>query len=367
MSTSTTTVTEPPQYEFYFRDNRADNKREILRGDRAVETFNEIPIVDIGRIFSESIDDRRAVAKEIREICRSVGFMYIKDHGISQDLIDEVFELSRAYHAQPSEVKMKEYVYNHEKLRGFDQHFTNTPQGPMLQKGSFLYSYDPDNDPAPPLLTMEQRELCVGVYNQWPETPLNFKKTMLRYQSELLGLSRKLLRSFALSLGAEETYFDKMVTAPFVSIILQHYLPTHPEADNRDSLGAHTDWETFTILNQDPVGGLEVLNKNGIYVPAPYIHGTFVVNIGDFLERASNDTFVSTVHRVRNSSGKERYSIPFFLGFNMDVDVSVMPSCTSLENPAKYEPRNLLEYTITRRQKQKAHHEKPGLDAALAV
>lgn len=79
----------------------------------------------------------------------------------------------------------------------------------------------------------------------------------------------------------------------------------------------------FTILNQDMVGGLEILNKNGIYVPAKPIRGTFVVNIGDFLQRISNDVFVSTVHRVRNTTGLERYSIPFFLSFNVDAEVSV--------------------------------------------
>lgn len=71
------------------------------------------------------------------------------------------------------------------------------------------------------------------------------------------------------------------------------------------------------------VGGLEVLNKNGIYIPAKPIRGTFVVNIGDFLQRISNDTFVSTVHRVRNTAGLERYSIPFFFSFNMDAEVAV--------------------------------------------
>jgi isopenicillin N synthase-like dioxygenase len=79
----------------------------------------------------------------------------------------------------------------------------------------------------------------------------------------------------------------------------------------------------FTILNQDMIGGLEILNKNGIYVPAKPIRGTFVVNVGDFLQRISNDKFVSTVHRVRNTSGLSRYSIPFFFSFNMDVAVPV--------------------------------------------
>jgi isopenicillin N synthase-like dioxygenase len=80
-----------------------------------------------------------------------------------------------------------------------------------------------------------------------------------------------------------------------------------------------------------------------MYVPVPYIPGTFVVNIGDFLERISNDTFVSTVHRVRNATGKERYSIPFFFSFNMDSDMGVIPNCTSESSPAKYGTRNLYE------------------------
>jgi isopenicillin N synthase-like dioxygenase len=79
----------------------------------------------------------------------------------------------------------------------------------------------------------------------------------------------------------------------------------------------------FTILNQDMVGGLEVLNKNGVYIKAKPIRGTFVVNIGDFLQRISNDKFVSTVHRVRNTMGVERYSVPFFFSFNMDAEVPV--------------------------------------------
>ena len=107
-----------------------------------------------------------------------------------------------------------------------------------------MYSYDPDNDPTPPKLEPEQREKCLGVYNQWPKTPAEFKETMLLYQKELLKLSRKLMHSFALGLGCEETYFDEFVTAPFISIILQHYLPTHPGAVDPDSLGAHTDYES---------------------------------------------------------------------------------------------------------------------------
>ncbi|KAJ9634435.1 hypothetical protein H2204_006260 [Knufia peltigerae] len=365
MSTTATVVAPPePQYEYYFRDGTTDNKREILTGDKAVPTFEEVPVVDIENIFSNDFDERLQAAKEVAEVCKTVGFMYIKNHGVSQDLIDEVFDMSRKYHAQPLEVKKEQDVYQSPTLRGYEIHYTKTPTGEAVKKGSFLYSYDPDNDPQVPKLTPEQRELCIGIHNQWPEKWPEFRATMLKYQAELLKLSRALLRTFALGLGADENYFDPIVTAPFVSIILQHYAPRDPQAEDLDGLGAHSDFETFTILNQDMIGGLEILNKNGIYIPAKPIRGTFVVNVGDFLQRISNDQFVSTVHRVRNSSGVNRYSIPFFFSFNMDVAVPVMPACTSEDNPAKYEPRNLHEYTAERRRLKMETHKK-GIHDAL--
>lgn len=153
-------------------------------------------------------------------------------------------------------------------------------------------------------------------------------------------LARRMMNTFVLGLGAEENYFDSTVTATYTSILLNYYPPQAPDGDDPESLIAHSDFESmsvsgfypikdswhsqaFTILNQDILGSLKVLNKNGIYIPAKPMHGTFVVNVGDFLQMISNDIFVSTIHRVRNLSGFERYSIPFFFSFNMDVEISV--------------------------------------------
>lgn len=91
-------------------------------------------------------------------------------------------------------------------------------------------------------------------------------------------------------------------------------------------------------LHQDNIGGLDVLNANAEWVPAPPIPGTFVVNIGNFLMRLTIDHFLSTVHGVKNVSGKNRYSIPFFFSFDMHAYVSLLPSCSGPANPPKYEP-----------------------------
>ncbi len=125
----TETASAEPQYEFFYRDGGWHNKREILRGDKAVKTFEEIPIVDVGGIFSQDINERKRVADEVAEICKTVGFMYIKNHGVPQQLIDDVFDLSRQYHARPFESKMKQYIYHNPQLRGYDVHYTDGANG----------------------------------------------------------------------------------------------------------------------------------------------------------------------------------------------------------------------------------------------
>lgn len=103
-------------------------------------------------------------------------------------------------------------------------------------------------------------------------------------------------------------------------------------------LGAHTDLQCFTLLAQDMVGGLQVLSKEGQWLNVKPIADTFVVNIGDYLMRMTNDRLKSTVHRVHNHSTVDRYSMPFFFGFNFNEKCSVLPSCTDEKSPPKYEP-----------------------------
>lgn len=135
---TSTAATDQPRYEYYYRDSSADNKREVLTDSRAVETFSEIPVVDVSRIFSQNRSEREAIAKEIAGVCKDVGFMYIKGHGISQVLVNKVYDISRRYHAQPAEVNMKQYVCNNERIRGFDRHYINTPEG-EIRKGCFSF------------------------------------------------------------------------------------------------------------------------------------------------------------------------------------------------------------------------------------
>jgi isopenicillin N synthase-like dioxygenase len=103
-------------------------------------------------------------------------------------------------------------------------------------------------------------------------------------------------------------------------------------------IGAHTDYGFLTILSQDAVGGLQVRNRAGEWVSAPPVEGTFVVNIGDLVQTITNDRYSSTMHRVVNTTGAERYSIPFFIDLDFEAVVEPVPTCVSVENPARYDP-----------------------------
>ncbi|RDW59224.1 oxoglutarate oxygenase [Coleophoma crateriformis] len=365
MSSTTITQTEKvhePEYVYYFYDGAWGAKREVLTGAQAKETFSQIPIIDISRIYSEKLEERASLAQEIATACEKVGFFYIKEHGIPEELINATMDSTKKYFDQPTEVKMQEHIYLSRNLRGYEpvhgaQLDTATPLGD--RKESFLYNYEPENDPQVPTLTEAQRSLLS--HNLWPQNQPDFKRECFAYDKAMIVLARKMMQCFALGLGADEHYFDDMITAPNTSVKKIHYPPQDPSSTSETGIGAHTDFVCFTMLYQDSVGGLDVLNANGKWIPAPPVPGTFVVNIGDFLMRASNDKFLSTVHRVKNISGQERYSMPFFFSFNMDAYVEVLPTCCSETNPRKYEPITVAEYYRLRHEKQRKKFMERGI------
>jgi len=104
----------------------------------------------------------------------------------------------------------------------------------------------------------------------------------------------------------------------------------------------------ITILSQDPIGGLELRKRDGEWVGAPYIPGTFVINLGDLMKVWTNDIYVSNPHRVLNRSGKERYSIPTFFNLDYDTPVACLDTCQSPSNPPKYKPIKSGDYLVSR-------------------
>jgi isopenicillin N synthase-like dioxygenase len=149
--------------------------------------------------------------------------------------------------------------------------------------------------------------------NLWPEIPL-WRQTMLAYFDAVASVGRRLHRAIATDLGVHSEFFEDKLDQPMATLRLLHYPPQPPDGPGEiHGTRNHTDTDTFTILAQDMNGGLEVLNKDREWVAVPPIADSLVVNVGEILKVWTDGIFSSTVHRVINRSGRERYSIPFFL------------------------------------------------------
>ena len=173
--------------------------------------------------------------------------------------------------------------------------------------------------------------------NLWPADMPGFREAVEAYYADMLDVSNALLRAFALALALPEDYFLDKFDRAAGALRLLHY-PPRPSGETRLGVGAHTDYETFTILAQDGNPGLQVLNGAGRWIDIPPVAGTFVVNIGDLMARWTNDRFTSNVHRAANRTGRNRYSIPFFMGANVDTEIRCLESCTGPDDPPKYPP-----------------------------
>ena len=170
--------------------------------------------------------------------------------------------------------------------------------------------------------------------NVWPDLD-GFRETVNAYYESIFELGRILFRGFALALGLEEDRFVRFVNRPPSQLRLIHY-PYNPEAEDSSGIGAHTDYECFTIL-LPTAPGLEVMNGAGEWVDASPVPGCFVVNIGDMLETWTNGEFIATSHRVRRVR-EERYSFPFFCVCDYDTLVEPLAQFVGPGRPATYLP-----------------------------
>lgn len=277
--------------------------------------FSSIPIVDITNLHNGTRAEQQHVADELGKAARNVGFVYITGGGIDESLFDGVLDAAKRFFALSHEEKMKVYIGNSKCHRGY------VPEGEEVfasgskdKKEAYDLSIDlPANDPdyvaGNPLLGP----------NQWPDLP-GFAKAVDDYYTAVFKLGRVLLRGFAMAIGEEPEYFDRYVTKPPSQLRLIHY-PFDSSAEDRPGIGAHTDYECFTLL-RSTAPGLEVMNGAGEWIDAPPMPGAYVVNIGDLMEVWTNGEFPATSHRVRKVS-EERYSFPLF--FNADYDTLVAP------------------------------------------
>jgi isopenicillin N synthase-like dioxygenase len=291
-----------------------------------------LPVIDISGLAASNPAARRAVGDALREACLAHGFFYCKGHGVPEGLVAAAMAQTQALFDLPDAAKQALDKAQSPANRGYEQLGGQTLQpGAMPDRKEGFYIGE-DLDPGHP-------RVLAGAFNAganlWPDDLPAFRPVMVAYFAALNVVAARLMQGLALSLDLPEDHFAAFTTDPAATLRLLHYPPPRPEAPDEMGAGAHTDFGGLTILLQDDNGGLQVMRPDG-WIEAPPIPGAYVVNLGDMIARWTNDRYRSTLHRVINRSGNERYSIPFFYSGNPDHEVRCLPTCLAEGEQPKY-------------------------------
>ena len=279
--------------------------------------FDAIPVISLAALRrggSEAID---GVTKEIVTACETAGFFYVIDHGVSPAQIAAVFEAARWFFGRPPAERNALDVATSSNFRGYVPMGITGPNVPrrLLEAFQMMIDLGPD-DP-----DVQAGNMMYGP-NRWPPEAPEFRAAMQGYFAAMTELSQRLLGAFARGLGLSDDYFLSFFRKPLTQLRLLHYPPQPPD-EGAQGVETHTDTGAFTILLQDRVGALEVRNRAGQWIGARPIPDSFVINVGDMMQRWTDGRFVSTPHRVANRTGEDRFSVPFFA--NPDYDAIITP------------------------------------------
>ncbi|KAF8194372.1 2OG-Fe-II oxygenase [Mycena galopus ATCC 62051] len=332
--------------------------------DAQPQAFKAIPVIDLSNALNAEPAVRRALANEIKHACMEVGFFYVKNHGIPDEVMQRTLAQMTRFFDLPLEQKLEVENKKNSNFMGYSPVLSgnNDPNGAGDLQEGFEFKFEPDLDDGSradiDTATSTSKEGLMAGANAWPAQLPEFRQAALEYYHRALNLGRLLLPLFALALDLPEDFFADKTKHSAAIMRLLHYPPQFGEIDDRViGIGAHTDWECFTILWQQPgIQALQVLNASKEWIDAPAVEGTLVINLGDEFARWTNDVFTSTVHRAINRSGVRRYSIPLFFGTDYDVLLEPIPSCVSAERPARYEVITAGEYIKSRLQATYGHY-----------
>ncbi|MGF1480436.1 MAG: isopenicillin N synthase family dioxygenase [Cyanophyceae cyanobacterium] len=308
-----------------------------------------IPVIDFAAFINGNEAQQQRVAQEIYEACHRIGFMYLKDLGISQELIHRVFAQSQHFFSLPTEVKNQVAWSDAVSNRGYvgieRERLDETKPGDLKEAFNVGKEVGANELETNPALTR----------NQWLAEEPDFKETVLEFYKASAAAADRVCQAFALALNTSASFFADKHSQHDYTLRLLHYPPV-PQAPKPDQVraGAHSDYGSLTLLFQDAVGGLEVRTAQGEWINAPSIPGTVVVNTGDLMQRWTNHVFCSTKHRVRIPTDervkRSRYSIALFCHPNYDTEIACLESCQGSERPPLYPPIKAGDYLMSRLQ-----------------
>ena len=317
----------------------------ISEGIHATTTeYRDLVRIDLGDYLASGGSSLGTLPEQIRTACENVGFFFVINHGISEDLIRRIFAESKRFHDLPFEdktalsvnqnqrgyivpgaTKVKHSTYN--KNTNFDTNATMV----------FASEYGEDNP---------HRRAGKRFYseNQWPDNLPGFKKTVTEYIETLTGLGKMMLPLWAAALELPSEYFVPYFENNYTYFRMSHYPPVPKLGDNEFGLGPHADTGFMTFLPQASVDGLEILDVDDKWFRPPKMNDAILVNTGQFLERWSNNRFRATPHRVIPPRDVDRYSIALFVNTAFEPTCECLPTCTNPDNPPQYPTESYHEF-----------------------
>jgi isopenicillin N synthase-like dioxygenase len=272
-------------------------------------------------------------ARDISAAYEEYGFVIIENHGIDEPVIEQCLESFRRFFALPPEEKRRYQIPGGGGARGYTPFGIETAKGARHHDLKEFWHVGRELPPGHPFTAFMAP-------NIWPESIPGFRESALSLYESFDALGRRLLAPIAHVIGLPSNYFDDKVNLGNSVLRVIHYPPMQPEPTPSVRAGAHEDINVITLLLGAEEPGLEVLSRRGEWLPINPAPGSLVCNVGDMLQRLTNNRLRSTTHRVTNPprarASKARYSLPFFLHFNPDFLIQTLPQCVDAQHPDQF-------------------------------
>ncbi len=284
--------------------------------------------------FPQWRNDPKAFAERLGQSFRETGFAVISEHGLDQGVIDRATAAAKAFFALPEETKRKYFIPGGGGQRAYTPFATEVAKGAKARDLKEFWHVARE-------LPKGHRFTDIMGQNLYVEEVPGWKDATTAMFTALDDLGLEILSAIAMHLRLDPRFFDATVKEGNSILRMLHYPPqAEPPPEGSVRAGAHEDINVITLLLGAEEGGLEGLHRNGSWLPVNPPAGSLVVNIGDMLQRLTNDVLPSTTHRVVNPKPERsrypRYSTPFFLHFNPDYEIRTLPGCITPQRPDRY-------------------------------
>lgn len=325
----------------------------------AAEDAPAITSIDLHAFLRGSGKEQQSIAAKVDDICKSIGFLIIENHGLPTEITDNAWSTTKAFFNLPLEEKLKWKPADPTCPRGYfplaaealaKSLGVDTP--PDLKES---FGIGPGPLRAPPYeMPVEKLEFHYGE-NLWPALPEKLRAELTTFFDAMENLGSQVLRLFAAALELPHDFFERFHTHPMCALRCINYpVSDEPLLPRQKGAGEHSDYGSITLLKSDPnVPGLEIKLPSGRWAKAPLLEDAFIVNIGDLMARWTNDRWVSTLHRVIQPGPTEdatsrRQSMAFFHNTNFDAEIECIPTCLRSGEEPKYGPVQAGEYLVER-------------------